>query len=100
MKEFPTKEVANVYCIEYIIYQYILIALAQFTYNTQKVQVLRQHAFKVTEESKVKRLSRLTLESYLGSAPFEDDLRRSCAEFYFELKKIWGFSPAKWRRKV
>ena len=96
MKEFPTKEVANVYCIEYIIYRYILIALAQFTYNTRKVQVLRQQAFKVMEESKVKRLSRLTLESYLGYAPFEDDLRRSCAEFYFELKKIWGFTPAKW----
>jgi len=96
MKEFPMKEVANVYCIEYIIYRYILIALAQFTYNTRKVQALRQQAFKVMEESKVKRLSRLTLESYLGYAPFEDDLRRSCAEFYFELKKIWGFTPAKW----
>jgi hypothetical protein len=39
MKEFPMEEVANVYCIDYIIRYYIMIALSQFAYNTQKVQV-------------------------------------------------------------
>ncbi len=33
------EEVANVYCIDYIIRYYIMIALSQFAYNTQKVQV-------------------------------------------------------------
>jgi hypothetical protein len=96
MKEFPMEEVVNVYCIDYFICRYILIALATFTHNAQRVSLLRQQAFIVREESKVKRLNQLALELYLSSVPFEDDLRRSCAEFYFELKKIWGYTPAKW----
>ncbi len=92
MKEFPTEEVANVYCIDYIIQQYILIALSHFTHNTQKIQVLRHRAFRVMDESKVRRLNWLTLESYLGTMLFEDDLHRTCAKFYCELKKLWGFT--------
>ena len=88
------EEVANVYCIDYICY-YIMIALSQFASNTQKVQVLRRQAFRVMDESKAKRLNRLILESYLGSMLFEDDFHRTCAEFYVELKKSWGFTPKK-----
>jgi len=96
MKEFPTEEVANVYCIDYMIRHYIMIALSQFASNTRKVQVLRRQAFRVMDENKANRLNRLMLESYLGSMLFEDDLRRTCAEFYAELKKTWGFTPKKW----
>jgi hypothetical protein len=96
MKEFPTEEVANVYCINYMIRHYIMIALSQFASNTQKVQVLRRQALRVMDENKANQLNWLMLESYLGSMLFEDDLRRTCAEFYAELKKTWGFTPKKW----
>ena len=60
------EEAANVYCIDYIIQQYILIALSHFTHNTQ----------------------------HLGTMIFEDDLcctcACTCAEYYYELKRKYG----------
>ena len=69
-----------------------MIAISQFTRNTQKVQVLRHRAFRVMDENKAKRINWLMLESYLGTMFFDDDLHLTCAEFYFELKKLRAYA--------
>ena len=96
-REFPTEETANFYCIDHIIRRYIMmVAMAPFDLNERESQVLSLQAFQTLDLLKVKRLQWLYHESYLGPKQFEEDLRRSCAEFYMELKKRWGFTPVKW----
>ena len=36
------------------------------------------------------------MEHYLGIHHFDTELKRSCGEFYNELKKVLGFSPMRW----
>ena len=96
-RQFPTEEIANFHCIDHIIRWYIMkVAMAPFNLNEKENQALSLEAFQVLDSLKLKRRQRLHQESYLGPMPFEDDLRRSCAEFYKELKKRWGFTPEKW----
>ena len=96
-REFPMEETANFYCIDHIIRPYIMmVAMAPLNLRERESQVLSLQAFQILDLLKVKRQQRLCRESYLGPMQFEDDLRRSCAEFYKELKKKWGFTPVKW----
>jgi hypothetical protein len=46
----------------------------------------------VMDENKAKRINWLMLESYLGTMFFDDDLHLTCAEFYFELKKLRAYA--------
>ena len=95
-RQFPIEAIANFHCIDHIIRWYIMkVAMAPFNLNEKENQALSLEAFQVLDLLKLKRRQRLDQESYIGPMPFEDDLRRSCAEFYKELKK-WRFTPVKW----
>jgi hypothetical protein len=48
--------------------------------------VLSLQAFEILDLLKVKRLQQLHHKSNIGPMQFEDDLWRSCAEFYMQLK--------------
>ena len=96
-RQFPTEEIANYHCIDHTIRWYIMmVAMAPFNLDEKESQVLSLRAFQMLDVCKGKRMQRLQRESYLGPMQFEDDLRRSCAEFYLELKKEWGFKPTSW----
>jgi hypothetical protein len=43
-----------------------------------------------------RRASRWELELYLGNNDFDSKLKRSCAEFYMELRKVLGCTPMRW----
>jgi hypothetical protein len=94
-QEFPAEEEVNFYCINLILHRYISIALDQLDKNRADIELLRTQAFQIKDAYKVKRQQRLKHESYLGSMEFDNDLRRSCVEFYLELKKKWKFTPVK-----
>lgn len=89
-----TEEDVNYYCISVIIHQYIFHALNEFN-DEEEVVRFRQEVYAAKEKWIMKRLQRLQCECYLGLKDFDSDLRRSCAEFYMELKKACGFSPLK-----
>ncbi len=89
-----TEEDMNYYCISGIIHQCIFHALNEFN-DEEEVVRFRQEVYAAKEKWNMKRLQRLQCECYLGLKDFDSDLRRSCAEFYMELKKAWGFSPLK-----
>ncbi len=96
-REFPTEETVNFFCIDHIIRRYIrIVPMTPSILRKRGNQALSLQAFEILDLLKVKRQQRLWHESYLGPMQFEDDLRHSCAEFYKELKKKWGFTPVKW----
>ena len=74
----------------------MMVAMAPFNLDEKESQVLSLRAFQMLDVCKGKRMQWLQRETYLGPMQFEDDLRRSCAEFYLDLKKEWGFKPTSW----
>jgi hypothetical protein len=61
--------------------------LGQLEKNVADIDLLRTQAFQIKDACKVKRLQQLKHESYLGPMVFDDVLRHSCVECYFDLKK-------------
>ncbi len=65
----------------------MMVAMAPFNLDGKESQGLSLQEFQMLDVCKGKRMQWLQRESDLGPMQFEDDLCRSCAEFYLELKK-------------
>ena len=92
---FPNKEDVNKHFIVVVIDHYLVKALKEFSNNRRKRTRLKSKVPEAKMKWDMKREQRHQTEAYLGSLPFHHELRRSCEEFYFILKKEWGFSPEK-----
>ncbi len=92
---FPNKEDVNKHFIVVVIDHYLVKALKEFSNNRRKRTRLKSKVPAAKMKWDMKREQRHQTEAYLGSLPFHHELRRSCEEFYFILKKEWGFSPEK-----
>lgn len=93
--DFPTDRSVEDWSINCIIDEYIAIALP----TLQRSQRQKTFLIKVNEAKaqwNKKRASRQRVELYLGINDFDSELKRSCAEFYSELRKALGGNPLRW----
>jgi hypothetical protein len=86
---------ANDYFISVVINSYLTTALHAFISNPRKVARLKRKAWQAKVQWMRKRGLRRLNELYLGVQPLSYELRRSCEEFYKQLKNAWGFTPEK-----
>jgi hypothetical protein len=70
-------------------------------YLAEKSQLLAPHQqkkhLKKTNQAKAQWMQRMAsrweLELYLGNNDYDSELKRSCADFYMELRKFLGYTP-------
>ncbi len=92
---FPTESSVDDFCLNVVIEDYIKVILEMF--HGQRPR--RNYLNKLTaakEQWIIRRKLRLNRERYLGSNTFDVELRRSCGEFYTEVRKVLGCCPIRW----
>ncbi len=91
--KFASEMEANDYFIGMVIDTYLVTAIHVLK-RSQREKMRAKFA-----PAKVKWIikcnERQQAELYVGRLTFEEELKRSCGEFYLSLKSIWGFSPIK-----
>jgi hypothetical protein len=92
---FLSEDDANDYFILVVIDGYLLIALHGFKKNKGKRAKLKRKVPAAKRQWMISRDYRRQEEAYLGCKSFPYELSRCCREFFYCLKKEWGFSPEK-----
>jgi hypothetical protein len=91
--KFASDVEASDYFIDKVIDAYLVMAIHNVKRTQrEKMKALVVHAKEnwITKWNEDQRA-----ELYLGKLKFDEELKRSCGEFYSSLKSIWGFSPVK-----
>ena len=91
---FSTERSVEDWCISIIIEEYSKVTSEMLPLRARK-KYLNNVKFAKARWLK-RRESRLQLENYLGINDFDTELKRSCGEFYNELKKGIHCSPIRW----
>ena len=91
--KFASETEANNYIIDVVVNNYIITALHDLKRSQRKR--LKEKVKEAKEHWIMKRNGRQQSELYLGRLTFDQELKRSCGEFYSSLKNVWGFSPTK-----
>jgi hypothetical protein len=91
--KFASEREANDYIINVVIDNYIVTALHDLKRSQRKR--LKEKVKEAKEHWIMKRNGRQQSELYLGRLTFDQELKRSCGEFYSSLKNVWGCSPTK-----
>ena len=91
--KFASEGEASDYFIDKVIDTYLVTAI----HDLKRTQREKKKALAVLAKENwiIKRNERRRAELYLGRLKFDEELKRSCSEFYSSLKSIWGFSPVK-----
>ncbi len=91
--KFASEREGNDYIIDVVIDNYIITALHDLKRSQRKR--LKEKVKEAKEHKIMKRNSQQQSDLYLGRLTFNQELKRSCGEFYSSLKNVWGFSPTK-----
>ncbi|MFO0446829.1 MAG: hypothetical protein ACK51L_04085 [bacterium] len=92
---FPTEGSVQELCLKFIIDDYVAVTSKGFT-TRKSLRIYQSKVLSAKEHLMHRRLARLNHEMYLGTNDFEAELNRSCGEFYYEFRKVLGFSPVRW----
>ena len=92
---FPTEGSVQELCLKFIIDDYVTVTSKGFT-TRKSLRIYQSKVLSAKEHLMHRRLARLNHEMYLGTNDFEAELNRSCGEFYYEFRKVLGFSPVRW----
>ncbi len=92
---FPTEDSVEDFCLNFVIEEYIKVTLELLRGGRAR----RNYLNKLTaakEQWMIRRQLRLNQERYLGGNSFDVEIKRSCAEFYTEVRKVLGSCPIRW----
>ncbi len=93
-RDFPTERAVEDWSINIIIEEYLAETSQPLAPHRQKTYLKKANQAKAQWIQR--RASRQEQELYLGNNDFDSELKRSCGEYYMELRKILGYTPIRW----